>query len=76
MSAALCLACPMHEGDEMEQLMTAEQVAEVLNVKPSWLFRAAQAERFPHVKVGRWVRFRPRDVREWIRSGGTADEAE
>ncbi len=38
-------------------LLEAEQVAEILDVKPSWVYREARAGRFPCVHVGRYVRF-------------------
>lgn len=59
---------------EIEELLTVEEVAPLLKVRPEWLYGACKRGRFPHVKVGRYVRFRKADVEEWIRSGGHAHE--
>lgn len=50
----------------MTRLLTAQEVAERLQVPPSWLYAQARAGRFPHVRCGHYVRFDPRDVDEWI----------
>jgi excisionase family DNA binding protein len=48
------------------RLPTAEEVAEQLQVSPSWLYTRVQGGHFPHVKVGRYIRFDARDVEAWI----------
>lgn len=59
---------------DREKLLTADEAAEQLRVAPSWLYRAAKEDYFPHVKVGRYVRFRQGDITDWIRNGGRPDE--
>lgn len=58
--------------DEVEALLTAEEVAALLRVERSWLYGAARNGQFPCVRVGRYVRFRPDDVKQWIATGGRA----
>jgi len=57
-----------------EQLLFASEAAAQLRVPESWLYAAARNGTFPHVRVGRYVRFRQEDVTEWIRTGGGRDE--
>jgi excisionase family DNA binding protein len=57
-----------------EQLLLPAEAADQLRVPESWLYLAAREGRFPHVRVGRYVRFRQEDVTEWIRTGGGADD--
>jgi excisionase family DNA binding protein len=59
---------------DREMLLTAEEAADQLRVKPSWMYRAAKEGYFPSVPVGRYVRFRQGDVTDWIRNGGRGDE--
>ena len=47
-------------------LMTAEQVAAILAVPPSWVLRQAREGRIPHVTLGRYVRFRPASIAAWV----------
>jgi excisionase family DNA binding protein len=49
-------------------LLTAEQVAQRLCVQPSWVKKAARANRIPHVCVGRYRRFRWPDIEAWLES--------
>jgi excisionase family DNA binding protein len=50
----------------MNRLMTAQQVAELLEVDPSWIYAETRAGRFPHVRVGRYRRFKLSGVERWI----------
>jgi excisionase family DNA binding protein len=46
--------------------LTAEEVAVRLGVLPSWVEKAARANRIPHVRVGRYRRFRWPDIEAWL----------
>ena len=61
----------MNEVAEKSALLTVEQVAEILSVPKSWVYRQADAGKFPHVRVGRYIRFRPFEVQQWIDEGGS-----
>lgn len=54
------------ESSAMRKLMTAQQVAELLEVDPSWIYAETRAGRFPHVRLGRYRRFRMSAVERWI----------
>ncbi len=64
----------------LQCLLTAQQAAEMLNVPASWVLAEARADRVPHVRLGRYVRFDAAEIEEWWRSrargpwrsGGTA----
>jgi excisionase family DNA binding protein len=52
----------------MEKLLTAEEVALLLNVSTAWVYDHADRKqpRIPCVRLGKSVRFRPEDVRAFI----------
>lgn len=61
-------------GDEvaLHELLTVEDVAILLKVSKSWVYehtrnrRLPQAERLPFVKIGKYVRFDPRAVAQFL----------
>jgi excisionase family DNA binding protein len=54
------------------ELLTVDEVAAILKVSKSWVYEhtrsrsVRQAERLPHVKIGKYVRFDPRLVRTFL----------
>jgi predicted DNA-binding transcriptional regulator AlpA len=58
-----------HQGS-MEQLLTADDVARWLGVKPSWVRAHANGARrpmIPSIKVGNFLRFRRQDIETWLK---------
>ncbi|MBN1366240.1 MAG: helix-turn-helix domain-containing protein [Syntrophaceae bacterium] len=54
---------------ENQELLTIEEMADRLKVKPSWLyFRTMQTgkDTIPRVRIGKYLRFNPGDVLAWI----------
>lgn len=47
-------------------LLTAEQVAGLLQVRTAWVYAQCRAERIPHVRLGRYVRFRRDAIEQWL----------
>jgi excisionase family DNA binding protein len=53
-------------------LLTVEHVAALLKVSKSWVYEhtrargVPRAERLPHLKIGKYVRFEPRAVRAFV----------
>jgi excisionase family DNA binding protein len=47
-------------------LVTADHVAGILGVKVSWVREKTREGKFPHVPLGRYVRYDVAAVREWI----------
>ena len=62
----------------MERLLTAEEIAERLGMKTEWVWAQARAGRMPHVRLGRYRRFRESAVEAWLRdleTGGATSPA-
>ena len=52
----------------MENLLTAKQVAELLEVKISTVYDWVSRGVIPYVKLGRLIRFKKPDVFRWVES--------
>jgi excisionase family DNA binding protein len=50
----------------MTRLLTAHEVAERLGVTTAWVWAQTRAGRIPHVRLGRYRRFREQAIEEWI----------
>jgi excisionase family DNA binding protein len=53
----------------MEKLLTVGEVAELLKVPRSWIYERTRRdgpEIIPHFKVGKYLRFRPRDLEAFL----------
>jgi len=50
----------------MEKLLTPQEVADYLGVKKSTIYQWTHQEYIPHVKLGKLVRFRLKDIDEWL----------
>lgn len=59
------------DGD-LHELLTVEDVAALLKVSRSWVYEhtrsrgTARTERLPYIKIGKYKRFDPRSVREFL----------
>ena len=58
--------------NDLHELLTVEEVAALLKVSPSWVYEhtrsrgTPRAERLPHIKIGKYVRFEARAVRAFM----------
>jgi excisionase family DNA binding protein len=50
----------------MERLMTAKQVSELIEVKPSTVYQWVHLGFIPYVKLGKCVRFKKAELFRWI----------
>jgi excisionase family DNA binding protein len=52
----------------MDRLLTAREVARILNVSTAWVYDHADRKRplVPSVRLGKALRFRPEDVQQFI----------
>ena len=53
-------------------LLTVEEIAAALRVAPSWVYervRKRGKDKMPHLKVGKYLRFRLNEVRVWVDQG-------
>ena len=52
----------------MEKLLTPQEIAEVLGVQPSTIYQWTHQGYIPYVKIGKFVRFKEKDVERWVES--------
>jgi excisionase family DNA binding protein len=52
----------------MSSLLTAQDVADLLGVPPSWVYSQTRAGLIPTVRLGRYYRYRAEAIQEWIAS--------
>lgn len=50
----------------ISSLLTADDVAAALGVGRDWVYAEVRADRIPHVRLGRNVRFRAESIDCWI----------
>jgi excisionase family DNA binding protein len=61
------------EVPELRELLTVDEVAALLKVSRSWVYEhtrsrgGMRAERLPFIKIGKYTRFDPRSVHEFLR---------
>lgn len=57
----------------MKSLITVKELAEILKVPVSWIYqRTSMGQKgIPHVKMGKYVRFDPEEVIQFLRSNGS-----
>lgn len=57
----------LSEGREpRDVLLTADEVASFLRVTRGWVYAETRARRIPHVRLGRYVRYRRSAVEVWV----------
>lgn len=56
----------MAKPDTLPQLLTIDQLAERLGVSTRHIRRLVAERRVPYLKVGRFVRFDPSAVADWL----------
>ena len=49
----------------MTGLLDAAQAADLLGVPKTWVLAEARADRIPHVRLGRYVRFESSQLEAW-----------
>jgi excisionase family DNA binding protein len=49
-------------------LVDATGAADLLGVPKTWVLAEARADRIPHVRLGRYVRFDPIELERWWRA--------
>ena len=55
-----------HPNDPDPPLLDAQAVAALLGVPASWVYAETRAGRLPHVRVGRYRRFRRGAIQTWV----------
>ncbi len=49
-----------------DRLLTATEIADRLAVKESWVREATRDGRLPHLRLGRYRRYRWADIEHWL----------
>lgn len=49
-----------------DTLLTAEEVAALLQVTCSWVYAQTRGHRIPHLRLGRYVRYRRSALERWM----------
>lgn len=63
----------LHESElggsaiDADVLLTAEEVAALLQVTCSWVYDQTRRQRIPHLRLGRYVRYRREALDAWMR---------
>jgi len=50
----------------MDKLLTAQEIATYLGVQPSTIYQWTHQGYIPHIKLGKFVRFKENDVEKWV----------
>jgi excisionase family DNA binding protein len=53
-----------------ERLLTAKELARILAISPKTVYGYVERNAIPHFKIQANVRFRPRDIAEWLQRCG------
>lgn len=57
---------PISSEQAADRLLLAGEVAELLQVTPAWVYSETRADRIPHVRLGRYVRYRRSAIDAWL----------
>jgi len=50
------------------RMLSVDELAQMLNVRPSWVYGKVASKEIPHLHVGRYPRFLAADVFAWLKS--------
>lgn len=56
------------DRSSVRYLVDAATAANLLGVPKTWVLAQARADRIPHVRLGRYVRFEPAQLETWWRA--------
>lgn len=59
---------PARAAGQLSPLLDATEAGRLLSVPASWVLAEARANRIPHVRLGRYVRFSAEELEEWWRA--------
>jgi excisionase family DNA binding protein len=55
-----------HDGDGHDQLLTADDVADLMQVTRAWVYAETRRNALPHLRLGRYVRYRRAAIEGWM----------
>jgi excisionase family DNA binding protein len=59
----------VRSAEYLLELLTVDEIAAALRVSPSWVYervRKRGRDKIPHLKIGKYLRFRLKEVRTWV----------
>ena len=51
---------------DLNDLLTLDQLSQLLQVRKSWVYRQVREQAIPHVHVGKYLRFSRAEVEKWL----------
>jgi excisionase family DNA binding protein len=51
-----------------DKLLTADEVADLMRVTRAWVYAETRRNTIPHLRLGRYVRYRRSAIEEWMRA--------
>jgi excisionase family DNA binding protein len=57
---------PGQDHHDAEPLLTADEVASFMRVTRSWVYAETRRDALPHVRLGRYVRYRRSAIESWL----------
>jgi excisionase family DNA binding protein len=60
----------------IDDLLTAEEVAALLRVTPAWVYAETRRQRIPHLRLGRYVRYRREALEAWMKQVEASSSAQ
>jgi excisionase family DNA binding protein len=70
--ATKSVATPQQNSFTNQILLTVDEIAAALRVSPSWVYERVSKrgrDKIPHLKIGKYLRFRLNEVRIWVDQG-------
>lgn len=53
-------------GEQHDAIFDVHSLAKHLSVDPSWVYKQVSLKAIPYFKVGKYTRFRKKDIDKWI----------
>jgi excisionase family DNA binding protein len=75
--SAIATSMASSEKEEFGELLTVDEVAALFKVSKSWVYEhtrsagRSRSDRLPHIKLGKYVRFHPQAVQDFLRRATT-----
>jgi excisionase family DNA binding protein len=51
---------------DLDDLLTLDQLSQLLQVRKSWVYRQVREQAIPHVHLGKYLRFSRTEVERWL----------
>jgi len=58
----------MSIGNNIEKLLTIQEICELLRVPKSYVYNLTHSKRIPHIKINGHLRFRQSHIENWLES--------